>query len=104
MSACAAGGRSSVFSWQMAWQTEEEEEEFAMDDQREKDRQKQQESDKRTVKEIKGAVDDPPPSPPKARNPREINKTGDEATQVKGLPHQQVPQPGDFSSEALERL
>ncbi|KAI6700747.1 hypothetical protein NL676_015071 [Syzygium grande] len=56
-------------------------------------------SDKKTGKEIKGAVDDPPPSPPKARNPRETDKTGDEATRAKGLPHQQVPQPGDFSSE-----
>ncbi|PKI79160.1 hypothetical protein CRG98_000452 [Punica granatum] len=60
------------------------------------------------VKEIKGVVDDLPDCTYKYEAKSYENqlkrRTGQEMEGPKGLPHEQVPQPGDFSSEALERL
>ncbi|EEF40959.1 conserved hypothetical protein [Ricinus communis] len=59
---------------------------------------------KLAAKEIKGVVDEPPPSA--TNNTVETHKKAAEERdeEVKRLPHQQVPQPGDFSTEALEQL
>ncbi|KAK9225056.1 hypothetical protein WN943_010097 [Citrus x changshan-huyou] len=68
---------------------------------------------KKLVKEVKGVVDEAPRSFSESDDKREIlkginnenklvMKEGDEG--IKRLPHQEVPQTGDFSSEALEHL
>lgn len=70
---------------------------------------------KETAKEDKGggAVDIPPPSAAAAvcggKNEKDLDyereRKGKESEGVvEGVPHQQVPQPGDFSTEALENL
>lgn len=67
---------------------------------------------KKLVKEVKGVVDEAPRSFSESDDKREIlkgintenklvMKEGDDKG-IKGLPYQEVPQPGDFSSEALE--
>lgn len=69
---------------------------------------------KKLVKEVKGVVDEAPRSFSESDDQREIlkginnenklvMKEGDDEG-IKRLPHQEVPQPGDFSSEALEHL
>lgn len=69
---------------------------------------------KKLVKEVKGVVDEAPRSFSESDDKREIlkginnenklvMKEGDDEG-IKRLPHQEVPQSGDFSSEALEHL
>lgn len=54
-----------------------------------------------TATETKGVVDE---SQAKSYEHQLKRLTGQETGGPKGLPHEQVPQPGDFSSEALVRL
>ncbi|RDX95725.1 hypothetical protein CR513_21709, partial [Mucuna pruriens] len=65
-------------------------------------------------KEVKGVVDDDPRKVVDNRSNQEIinNKegsnergigVGEQSQKPKGLPHQHVPQPGDFSAEALDK-
>ncbi|KAJ0052496.1 hypothetical protein Pint_02807 [Pistacia integerrima] len=68
------------------------------------------ENDKKVAKEVKGVVDEAASSAGEKQERNDINATSKSVIKeveqgiVKGLPHQQVPQPGDFSSEALEHL
>uniref|UniRef100_A0A2C9UGD3 Uncharacterized protein n=1 Tax=Manihot esculenta TaxID=3983 RepID=A0A2C9UGD3_MANES len=55
----------------------------------------------KAVREIKGVVDDEPPHKMEDTDKKSVKRTTEE---VKRLPHQQVPQPGDFSTELLEQL
>ncbi|OMO59292.1 hypothetical protein CCACVL1_24947 [Corchorus capsularis] len=62
------------------------------------------------VKEVKGHVVDEAPQEEEKEHLEQVKerngsgkKTG-KSEGVKGLPHQQVPQPGDFSTEVLEKL
>ncbi|KAK5835378.1 hypothetical protein PVK06_011066 [Gossypium arboreum] len=68
----------------------------AMDSNKSKESSQSRKS--KTAKEVKGggAVDT-------GKNERE-RKGKDSEGVVKGVPHQQVPQPGDFSTEAVEKL
>ncbi|OMO69334.1 hypothetical protein COLO4_29123 [Corchorus olitorius] len=62
---------------------------------------------KKTVKEVKGVVAEAPQEKKEHLEVKERNGSGmktEKSEGVKGLPHQQVPQPGDFSTEALENL
>lgn len=68
-------------------------------------------SENKAAKEVKGVVDKPPATRSKSEGGGMGKSTDDQKTSVKageeepkGFPHQQVPQPGDFSSEALEQL
>lgn len=72
-----------------------------MESQRKKE-ETAQSSETKKVKEVKGVADDPPSFSDK-KDPNKMVKKADD-NEVKGLPHLQVPQPGDFSSEALEHL
>ncbi|XVE84032.1 hypothetical protein DITRI_Ditri16bG0136100 [Diplodiscus trichospermus] len=56
-------------------------------------------------KEVKGVVDEPPAADDVDDDAQKREKDLDvmkEVEGVKGLPHQQVPQPGDFSTQALD--
>lgn len=70
----------------------------SMDEQKNKKatQRSEAESKVKVAKEIKGAVDEETSN----------KKTGNEEKhgEPKGLPHQEVPQPGDFNTEALEQL
>ncbi|GMN42579.1 hypothetical protein TIFTF001_011795 [Ficus carica] len=62
-----------------------------------------QSSENKTDKEVKGVVEDSPPTNNYDTSKRERNDNTmvkDKQEEPKGLPHQQVPQPGDFSTEA----
>lgn len=67
-------------------------------------------SENKTAKEVKVVVNEPPATTSKSES--SMGKKDDQKTSTvkandvepKGLPHQQVPQPGDFSTEAPERL
>lgn len=68
-------------------------------------------SENKAAKEIKGVVDEPPATRTGSEGGGLGKSTDDQKTSVKageedpkGRPHQEVPQPGDFSSEALEQL
>lgn len=57
-------------------------------------------------KEVKGVVDDDDPETETetervVRRNEEMNEK--EGSKPKGMPHEQVPQPGDFSAEALDK-
>lgn len=61
--------------------------------------------------EVKGVVDEPPGIDDEARKKENLDareRSGKKAVKecegMKGLPHQLVPQQGDFSTQALENL
>ncbi|QCE10950.1 hypothetical protein DEO72_LG10g2183 [Vigna unguiculata] len=61
-----------------------------------------------THKEVKGVVDDEPETVVRRneeKNEKEGSNSGtaEQREKPKGMPHQQVPQPGDFSAEALDK-
>ncbi|PON84264.1 hypothetical protein TorRG33x02_200180 [Trema orientale] len=59
-------------------------------------------SENKAAMEVKGVVEAPPVTKRGGKENMEERKAKPE--EPKGLPHQQVPQPGDFSSEALEHI
>ncbi|EXC20345.1 hypothetical protein L484_000314 [Morus notabilis] len=70
---------------------------------------KLQSSENQTAKEVKGVIEDSPntnnTSQRESMEGKNDNKTvKGKQQEPKGLPHQQVAQPGDFSSEALEHI
>jgi len=56
-------------------------------------------------KEIKGVVDDDEPGTVVVNGSNEEmnKKEGSNSEKPKGMPHEEVPQPGDFSAEALDK-
>lgn len=79
-----------------------------MESRRDKEAMNRNKEPKKVIKEVKGVVDEPPVvGDAGIKDDMKEKKMVTESQEggVKGLPHQQVPQPGrNFSSEALEHI
>lgn len=81
---------------------------IAMDSKNEKVEAVASYAENKLVKEIQGDIDDSPCLNQRGKNRKQGDEQGkmikEEGEGPKPLPHQQVPQPGDCTSEGLEKL